>query len=66
MKITRVRTRSDVFRAAARAWNAGRPHRALEIMTDAGCRELWPVFQRVALRRARERYHRRITIASSL
>jgi hypothetical protein len=38
------------------AWRIGRPHLAWQILNEAGLAAEWPVFLRVALRRARERY----------
>lgn len=53
--------RAAVIRRAAQAWNAGKPHTAWEIITTAGYGEPgWRAFQRVALRRARDRYQARL------
>lgn len=41
---------------AVRAWQAGRPHQAWEILDQAGMGEVWPEFKRVALDQARQRY----------
>src|SRR5262245_13362695 len=63
-RLTMSRTRTAHQRArqrAARAWRAGQPHRALEIMEEAGLRDEWPVFVRVAARTARARYERRMS-----
>jgi hypothetical protein len=51
-------TRRRTFARAVTAWRTGRPHTAWEILADAGMAELWPDFQRVALRHARNRYQR--------
>lgn len=50
--------RRRVFTRAARAWSQGYPHRALEILTEAGLVDYWPDFRDAALRRARERFVR--------
>lgn len=50
----RVRTR------AAAAWQAGRPHQALEILTVAGMADEWPVFMKACLVQARRRYQARM------
>jgi hypothetical protein len=51
-----------VLRRAAAAWEAGRPHEALDILSEAGMREeYWPQFQRTALGHARARYLREIS-----
>jgi len=42
------------------AWRASRPHEAWTILADAGMRELWPHFQRIMLRRARDHYRSRM------
>jgi hypothetical protein len=48
-----------VFRQAARAWNDRKPHRALEIIREAGYgADEWREFQRIMLRRARARFDR--------
>jgi hypothetical protein len=52
--------RRRVYRRAALAWLASRPHQALEILTAAGLAREWPTFQRVAFRLARERFLRRM------
>lgn len=57
-----VRVRA--FNRAARAWRAGYPHQALEILRAAGLEGHWPEFRDQALRRARERYVRLIRITS--
>lgn len=49
---------------AATAWKAGKPHRAWEILADAGMADQWPAFQRVALRHARARYVRTMRLYS--
>jgi hypothetical protein len=53
-------SRSVRYRAlvrAARAWDAGKPHQAWEILAGAGfTRDEWRVFQSEAVRRARSRY----------
>ena len=46
---------------AARAWQAGRPHTAWEILADAGLAAYWPTFRRTALSRARSRYLREMS-----
>jgi len=47
-----------VLARAVLAWRGSRPHTAWSILADAGMAELWPEFQRVALRHARNRYTR--------
>lgn len=48
------------LRRAAMAWRIGRPHRAWEILAEAGMADQWPTFQRVVLQRARARYTARM------
>jgi hypothetical protein len=55
--------RRRVYRRAALAWRAGKPHQALEILADAGLQGEWSVFVRVAHRYAREHYLSRIESA---
>jgi len=64
MTVKKQPDRSAVIRAAARAWNASKPHRALEILIEAGYRDMWPEFQRRALRVARRRYMARMDRAA--
>jgi hypothetical protein len=49
-------TRTRAIRGAVRAWRAGQPHRARTILVDAGYGDMWPEFQRAALRQARARF----------
>ena len=64
MAIQKSHPRTVAIRGAVRAWRAGKPHRALEIITDAGYRDMWPEFQRRALADARARYLARIAAHS--
>jgi hypothetical protein len=52
--------RRRTFKRAAHAWSRGMPHRAWEILAVAGYGDLWPAFQREALRQARRRYRARM------
>jgi hypothetical protein len=54
------RDRVRAFRRAARAWNAGYPHAAWEILTRAGYESDWPEFLRTALIMARREFHARL------
>lgn len=53
--------RARVLARATAAWREGRPHAALEILTDAGMVDHWPAFQAACLRAARRRFHREIS-----
>lgn len=53
--------RHRVLVRAARAWMAGKPHEAWTIVHTAGLDRDWPELQRSLLRRARQRYERRMT-----
>ena len=48
--------RRRVWKRAALAWQAGKPHQAWEILAQAGYAHEWHRFQRVALRIARGRF----------
>ena len=48
--------RARTFDRAARAWVAGKPHTAWQILAEAGLTDQWPAFLRVALARARRTY----------
>jgi hypothetical protein len=57
-------TRSVRHRAlsrAAAAWADGYPHQAWQILTDAGCGDLWIKFSTEAVRQARATFVRLIT-----
>ena len=54
-------TRERALTRAAVAWLNGQPHTAWEIINQAGLRELWPEFQRTALRRARRHFLARMS-----
>lgn len=56
--VTSQSVRRRAIRHAAEAWRAGKPHRAWEIMAEAGLLDHWREFQRTALRVARRRYLR--------
>ena len=56
--------RRRVLYRAATAWRDGHPHTAWSILAQAGMGELWPEFQRVALRHARSRYQRAMSKAT--
>jgi len=51
-----------VLTRAAVAWRVGRPHLAWQILDQAGMRDDWREFQRVALQRARDNYRARMNI----
>jgi hypothetical protein len=55
--MTRTERERTLDRAVV-AWRVGRPHRAWEILADAGLQAYWPTFLRTALGRARKGYVR--------
>jgi hypothetical protein len=59
---TNAGKRHRALRQAVQAWRVGRPHRAWQILAEAGMADHWQEFQRVALRRARERFLARMTV----
>jgi alpha-beta hydrolase superfamily lysophospholipase len=47
-----------VLDRAVIAWRVGKPHRAWEILAEAGMSDYWARFQRTALQHARRGYTR--------
>jgi hypothetical protein len=50
--------RARVLDRAVIAWRVGKPHRAWEILAEAGMSDYWARFQRTALQHARRGYTR--------
>lgn len=57
---TRPSQRHRIMVRAARAWKAGKPHTAWEIMMAAGLDREWPLLKAELLRQARKRFEREI------